>query len=187
MPQLVHEVGQQLRPTVFQHLCARRKLGRGERVTQPPTAHHRHFSEQLRRTTGSLFGRRMYEIMRYWDEARAEEEAAGREFAAAWRARPKWVVSRTLASVGPNATLVSGDLEDFVEALKAEQEGEIEVAGPELAGRLTELGLIDSYQLYLCPVVLGGGKLFFAGARPPLRLESSEQIGSTVKLTYVPA
>jgi dihydrofolate reductase len=100
-----------------------------------------HFSDQLRRTTGSLYGRRMYEIMRYWDQDEAEQEEAGREFALAWRSKPKWVVSRTLKSVGPNATLVDGDLETFVRALKAEQEGEIEVAGPELAGNLAKLGL----------------------------------------------
>ena len=146
-----------------------------------------HFSAQLRRTTGSLYGRRMYEIMRYWDQDEADQEEAGREFALAWRSKPKWVVSRTLKSVGPNATLVDGDLETFVRALKAEQEGEIEVAGPELAGNLAKLGLLDEYQLYLCPVVLGSGKPFFTGPRPPLRLVASEQIGDTMRLTYATA
>ena len=146
-----------------------------------------HFSDQLRRTTGSLYGRRMYEIMRYWDQDEAEQEEAGREFALAWRSKPKWVVSRTLKSVGANATLVDGDLETFVRALKAEQEGVIEVAGPELAGNLAKLGLLDEYQLYLCPVVLGSGKPFFTGPRPPLRLVASEQIGDTMRLTYATA
>jgi len=145
-----------------------------------------HFSAQLRATTGSLYGRRMYEIMRFWDEDEAGQ-GPGLEFAQAWRAKPKWVVSRTLKSVGPNATLVDGDLEAFVRKLKAEQAGEIEVAGPELAHGLAELGLLDEYQLYLCPVVLGGGKPFFAGPRPPLRLVGSEQIGDTMRLRYVPA
>ncbi len=59
-----------------------------------------------------------------------------------WRAKPKWVVSRSLKSVGANATLVASDAEAFVRRLKAEVEGEIDVAGPELAGCLTDLGLI---------------------------------------------
>jgi dihydrofolate reductase len=145
-----------------------------------------HFSAELRGFTGSLYGRQMYEIMKYWDEDEAAQ-GAGREFALAWRAKPKWVVSRTLKSVGPNATLVSGDLEGFAKKLKAEHQGDIEVAGPALAGSLAALGLLDEYQLYLQPVVLGAGKPFFSAARPPLRLVSSEEIGGTVRLIYVPA
>ena len=114
-------------------------------------------------------------------------DEAGRDFARAWRSKPKWVVSRTLKSVGPNATLVNDDLEEFIKALKAERKGTIDVAGPELAGSLAELGLIDEYQLYLCPVVLGSGKPFFSGPRPPLRLVSSERIGDTMRLIYAPA
>jgi dihydrofolate reductase len=130
----------------------------------------------------------MYEIMRYWDEDEPGQDNAGLSFGAAWRSKPKWVVSSTLTSVGPNATLVPGDLEAFVRTLKAEHQGEIDVAGPQLAGSLAELGLIDEYQLYLRPVVLGSGKPFFAGSRPPLRLVANEQIGAdTIKLTYVPA
>lgn len=160
----------------------------GPGLPMPDDALTQYFSAQLRRTTGSLYGRRMYEIMRYWDGDEPDQDEAGREFAAAWRAKPKWVVSRTLKSVGPNATLVDGDLERFVRGLKAEHEGEIEVAGPELAGGLAELGLLDEYQLYLQPVVLGGGKPYFSGPRSPLRLVSSEQIGTDMmKLTYAPA
>jgi riboflavin biosynthesis pyrimidine reductase len=97
-------------------------------------------------------------------------------------------VSRSLKSVGPNATLVEGDLEAAVRGLKARLDGEIEVAGPELAGSLTELGLIDEYRLYLRPIVLGRGKPFFAGPRPPLHLVASDRLGEdTIRLTYVPA
>lgn len=149
---------------------------------------HRHFNAHARDIAGSLYGRRMYEVMRYWDEDQPGQDAVGRDFAAAWRAKPKWVVSRTLKSVGPNATLVGEDIEGFVRALKAEHDGEIEVAGPELAGSLAALGLIDEYQLYLRPFVLGGGKPFFSRWRPPLRLVGSEPVGEdAVRLTYVPA
>lgn len=154
----------------------------------PGPALHRHFNDHVRGLAGCLYGRRIYELMRYWDEDRPEWGEVEHDFAAAWRAQPKWVVSGTLRSAGPNATLVSGGLEAFVRRLKAEVEGEIDVAGPQLAGRLTELGLIDEYRLYFRPVVLGGGKPYFAGPRPPLRLVAHETIPEdAVRLTYVPA
>ncbi|MDK4731758.1 dihydrofolate reductase family protein [Rhizobium sp. CNPSo 3490] len=148
----------------------------------------RHFVEQAQRQAGSVYGRRMYEVMRYWDEDHPEWDTEQRAFAAAWRKQPKWVVSRSLTSVGPNARLVGNDLEGVMRALKAERDGEIEVAGPELAQSLTGLGLIDEYHIYLHPVVLGHGKPYFAGPRPPLRLVSHDLIDENViKLTYVPA
>ena len=109
-------------------------------------------------------------------------------FALAWRKQPKWVVSRSLKSVGPNTRLIADDLANAIRGLKAEREGEIEVAGPDLARSLTELGLIDEYRIYLHPVVLGHGKPYFAGPRPPLRLLTHDRIGeSVIRLTYVPA
>ena len=148
----------------------------------------RHFIEQVRGLTGSVYGRRMYEVMRYWDEDRPEWDAEERDFAAAWRSQPKWVVSRSLKSVGPNATLVEDDLHAVIRGLKARLVGEIEVAGPDLARSLTDLGLIDEFRLYFHPVVLGRGKPFFAGPRPPLHLVTSDLIGEDViRLTYVPA
>jgi dihydrofolate reductase len=148
----------------------------------------RHFIEHVRGLTGSVYGRRLYEVMRYWDEDHPEWDAAEREFAEAWRAQPKWVLSRSLTSVGPNATLINGDVEALIRALKAELPGEIDVGGPDLARSLTALGLIDEYRLYFHPVVLGRGKPFFAGSRPPLRLVASDLIGADViRLAYVPA
>jgi dihydrofolate reductase len=147
-----------------------------------------HFNAWMRDLSGSVYGRRTYEIMRYWDEDRPEWSAEERDFAAAWRRQPKWVVSRSLKSVGPNATLVEDDLEAVIRGLKARLGGEIAVAGPDLARSLTDLGLIDEYRLYFRPVVLGRGTPFFAGPRPPLRLVASDLIGEdTIRLTYVPA
>jgi dihydrofolate reductase len=155
---------------------------------RPSAALFRHFIEHVRDLTGIVYGRRMYEIMRYWDEDIADWGAEEHDFAAVWRSQPKWVVSRSLKSAGPNATLVEDDIEAVIRGLKAQHVGEIEVAGPDLAGSLTNLGLIDEYQLYLHPVVLGRGKPFFAGSRPRLRLVASERIGGDViRLTYVPA
>ncbi len=137
----------------------------------------RYWIDHVRNIAGSLYGRRMYEIMRYWDEDRPEWDAAQHEFAAAWRTQPKWVASRSLTSVGANATLVGGDLEAFARRLKGEVDGVIDVAGPELAASLTKLGLIDEYHLYFRPFVLGRGKPYFADARLPLRHVSTDRVG----------
>jgi dihydrofolate reductase len=148
----------------------------------------RHFIEEARGQAGSLYGRGLYEIMRYWDQDHPEWDAAERDFAAAWRRQPKWVVSRSLKSVGPNAILIENDLESAIRKLKAERDGEIEVGGPVLAKSLTDLGLIDEYRIYLHPVVLGHGNPYFAGPRPPLRLVGSDQMDENViRLSYVPA
>ena len=148
----------------------------------------RHWTEHVRGLAGSVYGRRMYEVMRYFDEDHPEWTPELRDFATAWRSQPKWVVSRSLKSVGPNATLVADEFEAVIRGLKARLAGEIAVGGPDLALSLTDLGLIDEYRLYLRPVVLGGGQPFFAGPRPPLRLVASDLIGEDViRLTYVPA
>ena len=113
---------------------------------RPSPALFRHFIEQVRGLTGSVYGRRMYEVMRYGD-----------------------------------------DLEAAIRGLKARFGGEIEVGGPELARSITDLGLIDEYRLYFRPIVLGHGKPFFAGPRPPLRLVVSDLISEdALRLTYVP-
>ena len=154
----------------------------------PAPAAFRHFVDHMRGLTGCIYGRGLYEIMRYWDVDLPDWDAEDHEFAAAWRSQPKWVVSCTLKSVGPNATLVEDDIEAVIRGLKAQPVGEIEVAGPDLAGSLTNLGLIDEYRLYLHPIVLGRGKPFFSGPRPPLRLVTSDLITEDViRLTYVPA
>jgi dihydrofolate reductase len=148
----------------------------------------RHFIEQIRGLAGSVYGRHTYEVMRYWDEDRPEWDEAEREFAAAWQTQPKWIVSRSLKSVGPNAILIANDLESKIRELKAGLDGEIDVAGPELARSLTDAGLVDKYRIYLHPVVLGSGKPFFAGPRPPLHLEAAERMDEDViRLDYVPA
>lgn len=148
----------------------------------------KHFVKEAQGQAGSIYGRKMYEIMRYWDDDQPEWSEDERAFATAWQKQPKWVVSRTLKSVGPNATLVDSDLERVIKGLKTEREDEIEVAGPNLAQSLTELGLVDEYRIYLHPVVLGNGTPYFAGPRPPLHLVACDQIDEDViRLTYVPA
>lgn len=177
MAKLVFELNQSLDGYVDHHA-----LG------APDPSLFRHFTERVRGLAGRVYGRGMYEVMRYWDEDSPDWDADERDYAAAWRCRPKWVVSRSLKSVGPNATLVADDIGAVIRGLKAELAGEIEVAGPDLAQSLTDLGLIDEYRLYIHPVVLGRGKPFFAGPRPRLRLVASDLIvEDVVRLTYVPA
>ena len=154
----------------------------------PGPAVFRHFIELVRDLTGLIYGRRTYEIMRYWEEDLPDWDAEDREFAVAYRGRPKWVLSRSLKSVGPNATLIAVDIEKAIRRVKAEMAGEIQVGGPVLALSLTEAGLIDEYRIYLRPVVLGGGTPFFAGPMPPLHLAANDLIADDmIRLTYVPA
>jgi len=164
-----------------------------DKLGPPSPVVFRHFIERVRDLAGMVYGRRTYEVMRYWDDEQPEWDeselgARAREFAVVWRRQPKWVVSRSLHSVGPIATLIADDVESVIRGLKSRLTGEIEVAGPELAGSPTALGLIDEYRLYFRPVVLGRGKPFFAGPRPPLRLVASDPIDpSVIRLTYVAA
>lgn len=148
----------------------------------------RHWIDNTHGLAGSLYGRKLYEIMRYWEQDDPEWTPAERDFAEAWLNMPKWVASRTLEEVGPNATLINEDLETSVRKLKDDVDGEIDVGGPVLAQGLSEKGLIDEYRLYFHPVVLGGGDPFFRGALPPLRFVSSDSVGDgVIRLTYVPA
>jgi dihydrofolate reductase len=148
----------------------------------------RHWVERVGGLTGSVYGRRVYELMRYWDEDQPEWTPDLHAFAQAWRRQPKWVASRSLISVGPNATLVSDDIEGVVRRLKTDLAGEIDVSGPALAQSLGKAGLIDEYRLYFRPVVLGSGKPFFARPMPPLRLVGHDLIGEdAIRVTYVPA
>lgn len=154
----------------------------------PDGAMFDYFVEDMQALGGSLYGRRMYEVMRYWDEDDPSWDDQRRAFAVAWRKQPKWVVSRTLKDLGPNATLISDDVAAAVAEVKARVEGPIEVAGPELAASLFDAGLIDEYRIYLHPAVAGGGKPFFAATPPPLRLLAVDRIGEqAVRLRYVPA
>ena len=150
---------------------------------------HRHFNEEMRRTAIALCGRRMYEAMRFWDSP--ERETGGdveQDFAQAWQKTPKIVFSTTLRHVGPNARLVSGDVETFANRLKSQTEGEISVSGADLAAQFAQAGLIDEYRLYMQPVSLGGGKPYFqSGLSLALRLLGTQNLAQGVTLLrYAP-
>jgi dihydrofolate reductase len=161
----------------------------GDPILPPPGPElSRHFNDYIREVEGIIYGTKMYEVMRYWDEDDPDWEEGEHDFAAVWRSKPKWVASHSLKTVGPNATLVSGDLEAFARRLKAEVDGEIDVAGAQIAASFSALGLMDEYRLYLRPFVLGGGKPYFAAVPSQLRLVKTDLIGEeAVRLICVPA
>jgi dihydrofolate reductase len=145
---------------------------------------HRFHNEQAGATGVQLYGRRMYEVMRFWethgDDPSADE--VEREFAQIWKATPKLVFSRTLDSVGDDYELVGGDVGETIAALKEQDGGDIAVGGAGLAASVMARGLIDEYLQFVYPVVLGGGTPFFPAldARIPLRLAESRTFGSGV-------
>ncbi len=145
----------------------------------------RYWINAVEQTKSCLYGRKVYELMRYWEFDKPGWDDAERDFAKAWRAQRKWVVSRTLTEVGPNATLISTDIEATVRGLKDRLPGQVDVSGTILVQSLADWGLMDEYQLLIHPVALGSGKPFFAGPCPNLHLTASDRIGAEViRLTY---
>jgi dihydrofolate reductase len=116
------------------------------KIGPPAPAAFRHFVELVRGLSGFIHGSRTYELMRYWDEDSPDWDAGDLEFASVWRSKPKWVVSHSLKSVGPRATLVADDFENQIRSLKADLPGEILVGGPTLAHSLTKAGLSTSIE-----------------------------------------
>ena len=145
---------------------------------------HRFHNQQARELGLHLLGRRLYEVMTYWETAEERNPSAPEhalEFARIWRQLPKVVYSKTLETVEGNARLSHGDPVEEVRALKQEPGADIAVGGAALASTLTANSLIDEYHLFETPVVLGGGKPFFAGETPmDLELVETRTFGSGV-------
>ncbi|MGN6305664.1 MAG: dihydrofolate reductase family protein [Mesorhizobium sp.] len=154
-------------------------------LPEPEPELHWYFNNLVKRTAVSLYGRRMYETMKVWQDLDSQPDVSEvlADFARAWRAVPKVVVSTTLTEVGPNASLVRDDIEAAVLKLKADTQGEIAVSGAALAGSLSKLGLIDEYQLFFRPVVVGGGTPFFElGTRLNLKPLGWEELPQGTRL-----
>jgi dihydrofolate reductase len=117
------------------------------------------FVNDLERPVGTyLYGRRMYETMAAW-ESSEDERPFIRDFAELWRAAEKVVYSRSLDSAFSARTRIERDFDpEAVRRLKDEAPADISVGGPELAGQAIKTGLVDEYQLFLVPVLVGGGK-----------------------------
>jgi dihydrofolate reductase len=162
------------------------------RAIVPDVDLHRHAREQLEQADALLFGRVTYQMMEaaWRGPAPADRPAWMASFGRAIDAAKKYVVSTTLERVDWNAELVRGDLRTAVLHLKSQPGRGLYVAGVALPRALAELGLIDEYELFVQPRLVGHGPALFAGlARPvELKLVGKEQLPSgAVALRYVPA
>jgi dihydrofolate reductase len=149
----------------------------------PDAALFRHWTEVVSAVGNSIYGRKIYELMRYWETEQPGWGDAERAFAEGWRAQKKWVVSTTLTAVGPNAELISDAVEARVRDLKAQLPGQVDICGTILARSLADWGLMDEYRLYYHPVVLGSGKPYFAAPPPALRHLACDRIGEVMRLS----
>lgn len=158
--------------------------------SEPSAEVHQYWNDFERETALSFYGRRLYELMSaYWPTASDDPDATAmiRDFADVWCAMPKVVFSGTLQSVGWNSRLERGDPVAVVAKLKAETDGQLEVAGATLAAPLVRAGLVDEYRIVVSPTAVGGGTPFFPSLPSwiPLRLlESRTFPGGTVLLRY---
>jgi dihydrofolate reductase len=120
------------------------------------------FVNDLERPVGThLYGRRMYEVMAYWETAdtTGDQPPFFRDYAEIWKAAEKIVYSRTLAEVSSARTRIEREFDiDAIRQLKATADSDISVGGPDLAAQAIEAGLVDELHLFLAPVVVGGGK-----------------------------
>jgi len=157
----------------------------------PDAELHRFHNEQTSELGLHVLGRRLYEVMVFWETAEERNPSAGAgvseldqaqlEFARIWKRLPKIVFSNTLEAVEGNARLSRADPVDTVRALKEEDGGPIAVGGAELAATLTAHELIDEYHVFVYPVALGGGTPFFADqTRVDLELLETRTFGSRV-------
>lgn len=138
---------------------------------------HAWFTEHMREVDASLYGRRLYEVMAaYWPTGESDPASTEttREFARLWNATPRIVFSTSLDSVDFNSRLVTGDVGDALDKVRAEFDGDLEVGGPTLAAQFIKRGLVDEYRLLVHPVVLGAGTPFFPPLDRPIGLELVE-------------
>jgi dihydrofolate reductase len=145
---------------------------------------HTFINNQLSEFDTSLYGRRMYEVMMYWETADTNPSAPEYEleFARIWKRTPKIVFSKTLEQVQGNARLVRDNLAAEITKLKQQPGQDIDIGGATIASTLIQLGLIDENQLFIHPVVLGSGMPFFPalGDKINLRLVETRTFGSGV-------
>jgi dihydrofolate reductase len=151
---------------------------------------HQFHNDRVRELGAHVLGRRLYEVMRYWDSPDPEWGPVEREFAAIWQPLPKIVYSTTLDAVEGNARLATRGVAEELAALRSERgEGDIGVGGAGLAAEFIRLGLVDDYQLFVSPIVLGAGTPFFPPLQERIELELVETrtFGSRVQYLHYAA
>jgi len=137
---------------------------------------HRFHNQQMQEIGAHLCGRRLYEVMSYWETAEGNPSLPQHEleFARIWKAIPKIVFSKTLEKVEGNARLVRDGVAEEVAKLKDEPGKDLAVGGAGLASALVKSGLIDEYGLFVSPVALGGGTPYFPALDERINLELVE-------------
>jgi len=148
---------------------------------------HRFHNQQARETGAELYGRRLYEAMRYWETADEQPSAPEHEleFARIWKDTPKIVFSKTLEEVEGNARLIRDGAAEEVVKLKEQPGMDLAVGGAGLASTFMKLGLIDEYRLFVSPVVLGGGTPYFPALDERINLELVETRTFGSRVVYV--
>jgi dihydrofolate reductase len=160
----------------------------------PAEEEHRYANRLMHDTGDLVMGRKMYDVMDYWDDLDIDDPSTSdveREFATFWRETPKHVMSRGRPPLRPNSDLVEGDVIDYVRRLKAGDGPDIGLAaGADLFAEFVGADLIDDYRFLVAPIALGGGKALFASLDEPLRLRlvaSRAFPSGSVLLEYVRA
>ncbi|WP_433672114.1 dihydrofolate reductase family protein [Nocardia sp. CA-136227] len=156
--------------------------------TDPDEELHQFHNDRYRDIDIALHGRRLYELMAdFWPHVPEDEGPIMREFGELWTSKSKYVFSRTLTEVEWNSTLISENAVDVVRKLKSEGDGVMEVGGANLAASLIPHDLIDEYQLFVAPIILGGGTPMFPSLdkRIPLRLVETRNFNTVLMQRYV--
>jgi len=143
------------------------------------------FVNELERPIGTyLYGRRMYEVMRYWETADSlvDQPPAERDFAEIWQAADKIVYSKTLEQAASARTRIEREFDaEAVRRMKASAERDLSVGGPELAAQAIKAGLVDELHLFVTPIVVGGGNRWLPdGVRVKLELLDERRFGTGV-------
>ena len=154
---------------------------------------HAWWNDQLKAAGGSLYGRRIYELMNaHWPTAEKDPDISDveRDFARIWNALPKVIFSTSLGTVDDSARLVRGDVREVLADVRRDLGGDLDVSGPNLAGQFVRAGLVDEYQLVIHPVALGAGIPFWPELPEPLHLRQTDArdfASGVVLRAFVPA
>jgi dihydrofolate reductase len=160
----------------------------GEIDWSPPDEElHRFHNQRVQALGAHLLGRRLYEVMLFW-ETREEQPSAAEhelEFARIWKQLPKVVFSNTLDSVEGNTTLADGDPVEVAAELKRQPGKDLAVGGPGLASTLIRAGLVDEYHQFVSPVVLGAGTPYFPPLEERIELDLVETRTFASRVVYL--
>lgn len=145
---------------------------------------HRFHNQRVAELDAQLLGRRLYETMLVWETDPPLGDVAT-EFAQAWARLERVVFSTTLNAVQGSARLATAPIAEEVAQLRAQPGGDIGVGGAGLAASLIRLGLVDEYQLFVSPIVVGGGTPFFPALETPIGLELIDTRTFSSRVVYL--